>query len=99
MTPEIDPVFRDPHLVGLPEAEQSLNEPIRRISSEFPVQDTSLNPMARIRRRAEIVMVLPRPEGILVHTKSFYPEGTLRLPTGGVHRKEPILKAARREVL
>ena len=31
----------------------------------------------------EVVMVVPRPGGkVLLHTKSFYPPGTYRLPTG-----------------
>jgi 8-oxo-dGTP pyrophosphatase MutT (NUDIX family) len=99
MSAACDPIFRAPDLLGLARAEQELNEPLRRVSSEFPLQGDSSHPSSGpARRLAEIVMVLPRPDGILFHTKSFYPEGTLRLPTGGVHRREPVLAAARREV-
>ena len=100
MTPRQNRIFEDPDLLGLAEAERNLSEPLRRTSSEFPSQGEVGHPaLLKSRRKAEIVMVLPRPEGVLVHTKSFYPTGTLRLPTGGVRGQEPILAAARREVL
>jgi 8-oxo-dGTP pyrophosphatase MutT (NUDIX family) len=50
------------------------------------------------RRRAEVILVLPRPGGLLlVHTKSTYPKGINRLPGGGVDRDEAVEIAARRE--
>ncbi len=50
------------------------------------------------RRTAEVVLVIPRPDRkVLVHTKSFYPTGVWRLPTGGLHRGERIDDAIRRE--
>jgi len=49
-------------------------------------------------RRAEVVMVVQRPDGkVLLHTKTIYPEGVFRLPTGGVTRKEGIEEALERE--
>ncbi len=50
------------------------------------------------RRTAEVVLIIPRPDRkVLVHTKSFYPSGVWRLPTGGLHRGERIDDAIRRE--
>ena len=49
-------------------------------------------------RLAEVVLVLRRPDGrIVLQTKSFYPAGTFRLPTGGVRAGEDLLAAVRRE--
>ena len=46
----------------------------------------------------EVVIVVPRPSGkVLLHTKSFYPRGTYRLPTGRVLPNEPPDDAFRRE--
>lgn len=51
------------------------------------------------RRRGEIVLVVPRGEGrVLLHTKPHYPEEVYRLPTGGIHRGENVIDAAKREV-
>ncbi len=51
-------------------------------------------------RRAEVVLVIRRAGGrVLLQTKSFYPEGTWRLPSGGVHGGEPLSDAVRRETL
>ena len=50
------------------------------------------------RRTAEVVLIVPRSGGrVLVHTKSFYPAGVWRLPTGGLRRRESIERAVRRE--
>ncbi len=51
-------------------------------------------------RRAEVVLVLPRPGGrvLLIHKPS-YPANTFRLPTGGVGLEEDVLTAAAREAL
>lgn len=50
------------------------------------------------RRTAEVVLVIPRPSAkVLVHTKSFYPNGVWRLPTGGIHPGESIENALLRE--
>ena len=49
-------------------------------------------------RLAEVVLVLRRPGGrIVLQTKSFYPAGTFRLPSGGVRAGEDLLAAVRRE--
>ena len=53
----------------------------------------------RMGRIGEIVLVLRRPDGrLLLHTKTFYPEGTYRLPSGGIQQAEQVLEAARREM-
>ncbi len=50
------------------------------------------------RRPGEVCMVVRRPTGaLLVSRKTFYPPGSYRLPTGGVHRGEAILTALLRE--
>jgi 8-oxo-dGTP pyrophosphatase MutT (NUDIX family) len=55
---------------------------------------------ARKNRRGEVVMAIRRPGGrLLLHTKEFYPPGIYRLPTGGVHRDEPVLDALNREIV
>ncbi len=52
------------------------------------------------RRTAEVVLIVPRPQGkVLIHTKSFYPSGVWRLPTGGLHPGEAIEGALLREGL
>ncbi|MDH7489068.1 MAG: NUDIX hydrolase [Anaerolineae bacterium] len=50
-------------------------------------------------RRAEVAMVILNPAGrVLTHTKSFYPAGAFRIPTGGIGHEERVLGALRREV-
>jgi 8-oxo-dGTP pyrophosphatase MutT (NUDIX family) len=49
-------------------------------------------------RIAEIVPVIQRPGGILTMIKDNYPAGMYRLPSGGIHKGEPILEGLRREV-
>ena len=45
-------------------------------------------------------MVIRRPTGnVLLSIKTFYPRGAYRLPTGGIHRDEPIHEALIRETL
>ncbi len=49
-------------------------------------------------RQGEVVLILRRPNGdLLLHTKSFYPDGVYRLPSGGIKRGEAVVVAARRE--
>jgi 8-oxo-dGTP pyrophosphatase MutT (NUDIX family) len=49
-------------------------------------------------RRGEVVLAIQRPDGqVLLHTKRFYPPGTYRLPSGGVHPGEAVLAGAIRE--
>lgn len=53
----------------------------------------------RDKRRAEIVLAIARPNAsVLLHTKSFYPNETYRLPTGNIKFGEPIEDAAQREL-
>lgn len=75
----------------------------------FPYQHHTLTVLAsffddfapslrRRARRGEAVLLLRRPDGqVLLHTKSFYPEGVFRLPSGGILPGESVLDAARRE--
>lgn len=50
-------------------------------------------------RRSEVAMAIRRPNGkILLHTKSFYPPDTFRLPTGGIKEGEDVEHALLREV-
>jgi 8-oxo-dGTP pyrophosphatase MutT (NUDIX family) len=49
---------------------------------------------------SEVVMLLPRPGGrVLVMSKSFYPEGTYNLPSGGIEAGETPEVAFAREVV
>lgn len=49
-------------------------------------------------RRGEVVLLLRRSDNhLLLHTKSFYPEGVFRLLSGGILPGEPVLAAAQRE--
>lgn len=51
------------------------------------------------KRQAEVVLAIGRPGGrLLLQTKAFYPEGTYRLPSGGIEEGEPLLDAVRREM-
>lgn len=50
------------------------------------------------RREGEVVLLLRRADRrVLVHTKSFYPGGTYRLPSGGIRSGESVMDAACRE--
>jgi ADP-ribose pyrophosphatase YjhB (NUDIX family) len=49
------------------------------------------------KRRGEVVLVVKRPAGVILHTKDFYPPGTYRLPSGGVKWGESVLSALHRE--
>ena len=49
-------------------------------------------------RRAEVVMVVQRPDGqLLLHTKHHYPPATYRFPSGGIGWGEMVLDALARE--
>jgi len=64
-----------------------------------PRSDEFWHPMrSRKDRRGEVVLVIqPAPGQVLVHTKTFYPAGIYRLPTGGIAPAEPVLEALHRE--
>jgi ADP-ribose pyrophosphatase YjhB (NUDIX family) len=49
------------------------------------------------KRRGEVVLVVERSDGLILHTKDFYPPGTFRLPSGGVKWGESVLSALHRE--
>lgn len=49
-------------------------------------------------RQGEVMFLLPRPGGLLIHRKAHYPPGTFRLLTGGIERGERVEQALRREV-
>lgn len=92
-------LFHPPELIGLQEAEEAHGRPIRRLARTVPSRERSAGVYTvGLNRSAEIVLILPRPGGILLHSKRFYPEGVYRLPTGGVQEGEPILQAVRREL-
>ncbi len=64
-----------------------------RVSRLFSAVET------RPDRVAEVVFAIRRPNGLLLlQTKSFYPAGVYRLPSGSVMAGEPVLAALRREV-
>ena len=49
-------------------------------------------------RRGEVIFVVERPAGLILHTKDIYPPGIYRLPSGGVGWGETVLSALHREV-
>ncbi len=55
--------------------------------------------LLRPRRRGEVAMVVERTRGwVLLQTKSHYPPGIFRLPTGTIHAREAIDAAMLREL-
>lgn len=63
-----------------------------------PDSNAFWHPMRAKNRRGEVVLVFqPEPGQVLVHTKTFYPPGVYRLPTGGILLGEAVLDALRRE--
>ncbi|MBI3637341.1 MAG: NUDIX hydrolase [Candidatus Rokubacteria bacterium] len=72
-----------------------LGAPIVR---DIPLADVRFDPVGAPDRMAEVCMAIKRPSGkLLLSTKTFYPRGAYRLPTGGIHGDEPILEALLRE--
>ncbi|MCK4450981.1 MAG: NUDIX hydrolase [Anaerolineae bacterium] len=53
---------------------------------------------ALAQRRGEVIFVVERPAGLILHTKDTYPPGIYRLPSGGVSWGESVLSALHREV-
>ena len=50
-------------------------------------------------RKGEVIGAIMRPNGNLISiTKPFYPEGTYRLPSGGIEENESIESALHREI-
>jgi 8-oxo-dGTP pyrophosphatase MutT (NUDIX family) len=98
MDPRSEALFHPPELVGMAEAEL-LGPPLRRNARLVPSQNRGRGVYTYgLNRTEEIVLVLPRTNGLLLHSKRFYPSGIYRIPTGGVAEGEGILDAARREV-
>ena len=65
---------------------------------ESPIPDYFDDPIRKPDRYGEVCMVVRRPNGtLLLSIKTFYPRGAYRLPTGGIHRGEPIFDALVRE--
>jgi len=57
--------------------------------------------LTRDDRRAEICYVMHRSHpaaGVLLHIKTFYPDGAYRLPTGGIHMGEGVEETLAREI-
>ena len=79
------------------ELTQRFGAPITR---EVALADIAFDPVGDPSRFAEVCMVIRRPTGkVLLSIKTFYPRGAHRLPTGGIHRDEPIHEAVIRETL
>jgi len=50
------------------------------------------------KRHGEVVLFIRRTNGnLILHTKDFYPAGTLRVPSGGIKKKESLRDAVGRE--
>jgi len=65
---------------------------------DSPIPDYFDDPIRKPDRYGEVCMVVRRPNGtLLLSIKTFYPRGAYRLPTGGIHRGEPIFDALVRE--
>lgn len=70
-------------------------DPVRIVAS---IPDGFMDPIRRPDRVGEVCMVIRRPSGrLLVSTKTFYPPGAYRLPTGGIDVGESIEAALARE--
>jgi 8-oxo-dGTP pyrophosphatase MutT (NUDIX family) len=75
---------------ALPRAHLQLEADVRFFDDVARAQDRE--------RMGEVILVLRRPDGqVLLHTKTFYPEGIYRLPSGGINGNEPVMDAAARE--
>lgn len=99
---------QEPRTVGLPSAGEvrGVADAIERWGApatrtyRHDVSDDSWRywQMVRRRRAGEVVLLLRRRSGrYLVHTKGFYPEGTYRLPSGGIKPGEDLIAAVLRE--
>ena len=68
----------------------------RRVIQDLPTG--TFSPLST-GRTAEVAMVVLRKNGrLLLNTKEFYPQGTFRIPTGGVKQGESVEAALTREV-
>jgi len=92
---------RNPGPCGLEDAIARYGNPVEH-AVEIPVSLETLNYWRDLKdgRTAEVVLLIRRRNGCyLLHTKTFYPEGIYRLPTGGIHAGEDLIEAARREAV
>ena len=73
--------------------------PIERRSHSLEVGKKNFEYWRRAlaKKRGEVIFVVERPAGLILHTKDFYPAGTYRLPSGGVKWGESVLSALHRE--
>lgn len=73
-----------------------------RTSEEIVVEPAAVrwwNAEKTRRRDGEVVLFIRRRDGsLLLHTKDFYPDGAVRVPSGGIKAHEPVLAALRREI-
>lgn len=86
----------------LPETRRELNTLATRFGEplviDSPIPDYFDDPIRKPDRYGEVCMVVRRPNGkLLLSIKTFYPRGAYRLPTGGIHRGEPVFDALVRE--
>jgi len=85
---------------------------LNRSFSDFPIEKHELNLghdnfahwhrilVEKQNRRGEIAFAIANEDNnYLVHTKSFYPNGIYRIPTGGIKVEEPVVDAFQRELL
>lgn len=75
--------------------------PFARMAHDVLISASSLDYwLQRVpkKRRGEVGMLILDSEGkALIHTKPHYPEGTFRIPTGGIKPRERVLAAVLRE--
>ncbi|OLC58418.1 MAG: hypothetical protein AUH85_00750 [Chloroflexi bacterium 13_1_40CM_4_68_4] len=65
---------------------------------EAAIDDSFKDPIWKRDRYGEVCMVIRRRDGkILLSSKTFYPRGAYRLPTGGIHHGEGVYDALVRE--
>src|SRR5579859_602192 len=89
---------------SLPQNTQSELEQLAQRYGRPLIQDINLHasklfdPLSKRDRYGEVCMVIRRKNGrILTMTKTFYPQGAYRLPTGGINHGESIFAALLRE--
>ncbi|HLI07978.1 MAG TPA: NUDIX hydrolase [Ktedonobacteraceae bacterium] len=80
----------------LQELARSYGQPVAHTAELVP--GALADPLNSTDRYGEVCMVVRRPSGkLLTMTKTFYPRGVYRLPTGGINHGERILDALLRE--
>jgi len=71
------------------------------LTVDSPFLDGEGQLLTNRQRRAEICYILHRGDphrGVLLHRKTFYPQGAWRLPTGGIQEGESVLETLAREI-